>query len=228
MESLETKSVGRKPYIRNGLPLARKRISSMIRERIVSGAYPPGTQLVQQRLSNEFGVGPGSVREALLELEQFGMVESVDHVGVFVASPGPEVLLAAYDVREVVEGLAAREACAHVSVHNIKQFRQIVKEMKHTDDPSKLDREFHRRIITLSKNPVIERVIRSYKMLGKAVDLGIDRQRTYAEHEAIVTALEDNSPAEAERRVRAHVHWAREKAKELFDQGKFKIRWIVD
>ena len=230
MDSYVTTAVGFSRPRRGTAPLARKWIGREIRDRIATGVYPSGTKLVQQRLSKEFGAGAGSVREALFELEQFGMVETVDRVGVFVTTLGPELILAAYEVREVIEGLSARLACGHASSSQIKQLRKLLSEISQSDadGAAKLDREFHQQIITMSNNPILMRTSRSYRMLGKVVNLGTHREVTNSEHETILDAIGENRPEDAERSMLEHIRRARLEAEELIKQGIFEFHWVVD
>src|ERR1700720_2205812 len=59
-------------------PLARTvsaQIRIRIREKILSGAYPPGSQLLQDSIAAEFGSSKIPVREALLQLRSEGLVD---------------------------------------------------------------------------------------------------------------------------------------------------------
>ena len=64
--------------------VVRHEVRDEIQRRILSGENKPGERLSQQSLARELGVAQGTVREALLELQWLGLVESVDHLGVFV------------------------------------------------------------------------------------------------------------------------------------------------
>lgn len=60
-------------------------IASRIRDSVLSGAHPAGTQLRQDALAAQFGVSRIPVREALLQLEAEGLVSIVPHKGAVVA-----------------------------------------------------------------------------------------------------------------------------------------------
>jgi DNA-binding GntR family transcriptional regulator len=64
-------------------PAARDRVWTILHRGIVAGTIPGGTRLVQARIAEEFGVGTGSVREALRELAAGGFVRfDADRVAV--------------------------------------------------------------------------------------------------------------------------------------------------
>src|SRR3954464_4211648 len=94
---------------------ARHRVREDVRRLILSGELKPGTRLTQQNLAKRFGVAQSVVRESLLELQFSGLVESVDNLGIFVSDLDINRLLQAYEVREMLEGLAARRCCESAS-----------------------------------------------------------------------------------------------------------------
>jgi DNA-binding transcriptional regulator YhcF (GntR family) len=96
-------------------PTVRRFVREEIQRRILSGESRPGERVAQQSLAKELGVGQGSVREALVELQWLGLVDSVDRLGVFVGNLDAARLCEAYEIREFLEGLAARRACEHAS-----------------------------------------------------------------------------------------------------------------
>src|SRR5690348_11400313 len=94
--------------------VARHHVREEIQRRILSGETRAGERLSQQSLARELGVAQGTVRESLFELQWLGLVESVDHLGVFVGDLDVARILQAYQVREFLEGLAARLCCSSV------------------------------------------------------------------------------------------------------------------
>jgi DNA-binding GntR family transcriptional regulator len=56
-------------------------ITARIREKIVNGAYPPGSPLLQDVIAAEFGVSKIPVREALVQLRAEGLVDVFAHRG---------------------------------------------------------------------------------------------------------------------------------------------------
>src|SRR5437667_6189130 len=102
------------PYVPRRL-VSRHQVRDTLQRMILAGERPPGTKLVQQQLARSFGVAQGVVREALLELQAFGLVESIDNRGVYVSELSVKRLLDSFDVREIHEGLAARLCCEHLN-----------------------------------------------------------------------------------------------------------------
>src|SRR5262245_44250981 len=94
--------------------LARHEVRRVLRQRILEGKCRAGTKLVQGQLAKDFGVSIGVVREALLELQAWGLVETKDNHGVTVRGWNLERLLESYDIREMLEGLSARLCCGRL------------------------------------------------------------------------------------------------------------------
>ena len=86
--------------------VARHEVREEIQRRILTGESKPGERLSQQSLARELGVAQGTVRESLLELQWLGLVESIDHLGVFVDNLDASRICEAYLVREVMEAAA--------------------------------------------------------------------------------------------------------------------------
>src|SRR5580658_12302 len=134
--------------------VARHEVREEIQRRILSGRSKPGERLSQQSLARELGVAQGTVRESLLELQWLGLVETVDHMGVFVDKIDAARISQSYQVREVLEGLAARLACEHASRADITELRKMADEIyrlaqNKKNETGKLDREFHIHITEL-------------------------------------------------------------------------------
>src|SRR4051794_17442878 len=95
-----------------------------VRKPILSREPRPGTRLTQQQLARRFGVAQSVIRESLLELQFSGLVQSVDNLGIFVSDLDTDMLLQAYEVREMLEGVAARRCCETASRSDIKQLTE--------------------------------------------------------------------------------------------------------
>lgn len=78
-------------------------ISTQIRDGVLSGAYPSGTQLRQDALAASFGVSRIPVREALLQLEAEGLVQIVPHKGAVVAELSRAEIDDVFALRGVLE-----------------------------------------------------------------------------------------------------------------------------
>jgi DNA-binding GntR family transcriptional regulator len=211
--------------------VARHEVRDEIQRRILTGESKPGQRLSQQSLARELGVAQGTVRESLLELHWLGLVESVDHLGVFVDTLDAEKICEAYLVREVMEGLAARLACGHASRADILELRNMADEIyrlaQDTEGNSAaLDRQFHLHITELSRNSTLIRLSQTTRVLGMTVRAFREPAVIHAEHLRILEAIEHNFGDEADCQAREHVKAAREMIESQVKQGTFVPKWV--
>lgn len=221
--------------IREDQPLkprvARHNVRDEIQRRILSGESKPGERLSQQSLARELGVTQGTIRESLLELQWLGLVESVDHLGVFVDNLDASRIAEAYELREVMEGLAARLACGNAGRSDLTELRAMADNIfKLTQDvkseTASLDRTFHLHITELSRNSTLIRLSQTYRVLGMTVRAFREASIVHAEHLRIIEAIEHNFAEEAERQARNHVRGAREMIEKQVREGVFVPQWV--
>lgn len=212
--------------------VARHHVREEIQRRILTGQNKAGERLSQQSLARELGVAQGTVRESLMELQWLGLVESVDRLGVFVGNLDAAYICQAYQVREFLEGLAARLCCAHAGRTDIANLRAIADEIfdlaqqhRH-DEMGQLDRKFHFHIAELSRNKILFRLTETYRVLGMTVRAARDPRIIYDEHLAIVDAIAGNRADDAERLARNHVAEASRVIEEQGREGNFIPKWV--
>ena len=211
---------------------ARHRVRDGIQRLILSGEYQPGQRLVQQELATRFGVAQSVVRESLLELQFCGLVEAVDNLGMFVSGLDAETLLSAYEIREMFEGLAARLCCERASRSDLRDLAELAEEnLRHgshrdLEAMSSLDRQFHSRIVQISRNPLLARLTEGYRVLGMFVRANRDIRQVHDEHLEIVKTIEANRPEAAERLAREHVRAARHAIQRQAQEETFVPHWV--
>lgn len=212
--------------------VARHHVREEIQRRILSGESKPGERLSQQSLAKELGVAQGAVRESLLELQWLGLVESVDHLGVFVGDLDVMRICEAYQIREMLEGLAARLACNHAGRADILELRTMadkIFDLAHenkAEEMGSLDRQLHFHIIELARNSILLRLAETYRVLGMTVRASREPQIIHDEHLRIIETIEHNSADEAERVARKHVVGARRMIEKQALEGKFVPKWV--
>lgn len=88
----------------------RRSVTSIIRDKILSGEFTPGARLAEIPTSEALGVSRTPVRIAFRALEQQGLLTKLPSRGYRVRDISPEEIRSAMEVRAVLEGLAARLA----------------------------------------------------------------------------------------------------------------------
>jgi DNA-binding GntR family transcriptional regulator len=213
---------------------ARGRVRDELRKLILIGEFPPGSRLTQQQLAKRFGVAQSVVRESLLELQSTGLVESVDNLGVFVAGLDNAKLLEAYQVREMLEGLAARLCCERASRADIRQLHELIDRIYQlgmqgeVEQRGMLDRQLHHRTIGISQSGTLARLVEVYHVFGMSLLAHRPHDLIREEHLAIVKSIEENRPDDAERAARRHVSNVRQLIERQIAEGKFVPKWVLD
>ena len=85
----------------------REQALDQLRNAVTSGEIAPGTRLVETELSAALGISRGTLREALRQLQQEGLVEAGDRGRLTVRTLADAEILDMFDVRAALEGLAA-------------------------------------------------------------------------------------------------------------------------
>ncbi|MTD14707.1 FCD domain-containing protein [Nakamurella sp. YIM 132087] len=190
-------------------------ISSLLRERIYDRRYPAGAALRQEQLSAELGISRTPVREALRVLEQEGLVRVEPGQGARVVMGDRDSLLAAYELRAVVDGLAARLAALRGPA-DARHLERSIATQRAALDPwqplryTEANVEFHEHVLMLSGNEYVlaqRPVLRMTAQVFAPVEL-LERERAVravAEHTAIAEAIAGGDPDAAEQLARAHI-----------------------
>ncbi|MEN0137659.1 MAG: GntR family transcriptional regulator, partial [Rhodococcus sp. (in: high G+C Gram-positive bacteria)] len=81
-----------------------------IREAILDGTLPTGSQLREAHIATDMGISRSPLREALSRLEEEGLDEQVAFKGAFVSAVPPETIAEIAAVRVVVEPFVIEQA----------------------------------------------------------------------------------------------------------------------
>jgi DNA-binding GntR family transcriptional regulator len=125
-----------------------------------------GQRLAEIPVARAIDLGRTPVREALMRLEADGFVASEPRVGLVVASNTLEMISEIYEVREVLEGFAARLAARYARPSDIVAIEQIYSESvelteKHdTLQLRLLNTRFHQAINAAARNDQLSRTLR--------------------------------------------------------------------
>ncbi len=122
------------PYVNgydNPVPDSRgiptQAVCAAIRDDIVSGAFPPGSRLIEELLARRYGVSRVPVREALRTLASEGFVTTRRHAGACVAEPTEHEAADLLDVRALLEPLGAARAAQRRTEAHLKVLRGLVR-----------------------------------------------------------------------------------------------------
>jgi DNA-binding GntR family transcriptional regulator len=203
----------------------RNRVRDRLRDMILRGELRPGTKLRQKQLAARCGVAQGVVREALLELQRTGLVESIERRGVYVARLDRQTLLEALELREIHEAFAVRRCCERASRLEMRQLMDVAQRIYQLSRAGRkpemdaLDRQLHGRLLELAGNGMVREMSDTYRFLGRMV-VGVERDEKLVrdEHVAILTAIADGRADDAERLIRHHIAATREAIESVFER----------
>ena len=215
---------------------------------ILRGILRPGERLPSEReLSERLGVSRPSLREAIADLQERGLLEAKAGAGIFVAdvlgnafSDSLIKLFASHDeavfdyisFRRDMEGLAAERAALYASDTDLAVIQTVFEKMeaahakRNPADEAQLDADFHLAIIEASHNVIMLHMMRSmYQLLREGVFYNrsiMFKQRTTRgdlldQHRAINTALQSRDAEGARTAVIAHLDYVE---RSLFDYKK--------
>lgn len=134
-----------------------------MRDRILSGEFPPGSPLRQELLAEALGVSRIPVREALRLLSAEGLVDTVAHKGAFVSMLSKAEVREFFDIRKRLEPWIFREAIPHISDEDLERAKQLVMEMDSTDPGhwGALNWELHETLYRAAERPAALSVVRA-------------------------------------------------------------------
>jgi DNA-binding GntR family transcriptional regulator len=104
----------------------RSQVVETLRSAITSGRFAPGQRLVEKDLCDLLGVSRPSVREALRELESEGLINTIPNRGPLVTMLTARDAASIYEVRGVLEALAAKLFAEKASPEQIQELSESV------------------------------------------------------------------------------------------------------
>jgi len=188
------------------------RIYELLRRLIVDLSLPPESALVEQEVASVLNVSKTPVREAIIRLSREGLVHVVPKSGSYVTAVSLDRYLEACFVRTQLEvGCVKRLAVQGVSLADQVKLKALLTEqeaaIEHSDDALffRLDEALHKRFFELAglsgaweimnfAKAELDRVRHIKRQFGVR-----QRHVVVEEHTAVVNAIIDRDPVNAER-----------------------------
>jgi DNA-binding GntR family transcriptional regulator len=193
----------------------RVQAARTIRQAIFSGQFQPGTQLLEMHLARDLGVSQTTVREALVQLEQAGLVVRIPNKGTSVTTLTPEEVRHRLTIRTLLEGLAWVAAASRMGPQAFEHLEGLLVRIRGASEisPEKAEAElaFHRYIWEQSGNPTLVRMLDLvtpplFAFITPMRNQQIkDVKKLDRAHEEVVTALRRNDPEELTATLREHL-----------------------
>ena len=206
----------------------RDEVFENLHAKIIAGKYAPGEWLRQEDISNQLGVSQTPVREALDRLVSAGLAERVPYRGVRVLNLAPEEIVDAYQIRLILESIAARLAAQQISQEGLKTLYTILEQTRQLitlEDMSaqrQLNKKFHMSLVEAAGNTLLNKVYETvsntfpdwmlYEYMFRHPELlASSLTEEFEEHKAILDAIAAGDSEKAVRQVITHIrHLGRE------------------
>ncbi|WP_010274137.1 FadR/GntR family transcriptional regulator [Paenibacillus senegalensis] len=212
-------------------------IADQIKEQILEGKLQPGTKLPSTReLSESYGVGRSTVREALSALKAMGLVEIRQGEGSYIRRleaddlpmPGlesflltKETVLELLEARQALEAANAALAAVKRTEEDLQQLKAILDEMEQylgeEQQGEKYDLLFHMTLARATHNPIMVRLLET---ISGQVELAIRQTRRlqlysktpaatrlWLEHKQIYEAVQKQDAELAQHQMKLHLYY---------------------
>jgi len=194
----------------------RDKVYTVLSDAIFQGKLKPEERLVESKLAKGMKVSRTPVREAIIELQQKGLVVPSPPKGVKVAPlPTMNDLTEFYDIRGVLRGLAIRKAIKNITMREITRLEENIKKMeglllkKSIRSIANLNIEFHKIIEECSESKelilLLDNLHRKSRENFAVIISRKERQiEAVKEHKKIVESLKEKNEELAETLMRQH------------------------
>jgi DNA-binding GntR family transcriptional regulator len=194
-----------------------------LRQQIQNLELEPGRITSDSELARRLGMSRTPVREALALLERDFLVTRIPNQGVLIRELSTDEIVHLLNMREALDGMAARLAIRHMEEQALDRLKAAFEEARsgaggiQPPRHAALSRELHSSIIAATGNPFLESASSTligafersrqhgWRTWSRSADAEAISARRYAEHLAIIAAIRSRDPDAAEAAARSHV-----------------------
>jgi len=202
--------------LRPARPRLADHVYDSLRRFIIEGKVPPGARLIEQDLCAVLNVSRTPLREGLRRLEQDGLIERHDGLGLRVTELTRQEAEEIIGIRSVLEGYAGRLAAARITQDELEAIRRahgdagVALEGGDVEALIEANTRFHDGINGASHSPrcvSISNGIRDWVMRYRLRTLSEQsaREASYRQHGEILEALASRDPILVEQLIRDHI-----------------------
>jgi DNA-binding GntR family transcriptional regulator len=197
-------------------PSLVEQVRDAVLDEIASGRWAAGSRVIQEQLAQELGVSRQPVQQALLLLREQGVLREAPGRGLEVVPLVAEQIEQVYELRAVIEGLAARRAAERGAARAAAEGPALVATGRAAvaagDLPALVaaDQAFHRFLYEISGNALIAPAMAAHwTQLQRAMAEVLVRDEQprdiWDQHAAILAAVAAGDGDSAEARAREHL-----------------------
>lgn len=210
-----------------------EQIYEIILQRIISGKYKTGGRINPNQLALEFNISRSPIKDALNKLYGAGIIDISSRKGHYVRKLSKKEVIDLFEFRLMLEVEAAKKSIQFLSNEDYELLKKNVEQsIKIAEKNStsivvkmfELDRDFHKMIISRTKNKLISQMYGNIHILSHAarIQFDEDRNRTLAaqkEHHGILKAIINKDLKEIEYTITNHLENAKEFLLKFFNHS---------
>lgn len=194
-----------------------------IKEDICNGVIRSGSLLSESQIASNLGISRTPVREALVALENEGLVEIKRGIGAQVKPLTFSDVIHVYDLRKVLEPLAARTAILHIKEEDLKYSEEQFQNLfQYENAPlqvqvkkyAEVDWNFHMLIVDRCENPFILPIMRLIEPTIRRLQVISYRPENYSVEEAVeqhmqlINVFRKGDVETISQQLQAHFNWS--------------------
>lgn len=188
-----------------------------LKRKILTGELTSDSPITEQSLAQDYDCSQGTIREALMLLQEFGLVVRRGYQGTFVTDPSVLEAMLMLKLRIDMETTSVTEAAKHVvpdqlaELHDLDRQFEECRLRRDVFGCAEIDRNFHLKLFRISQMPTLEPVLVRTTMMLQRVMLPTPRSESawkrhnVTPHQAILEALETGDVQGAKNAMKAHI-----------------------
>jgi DNA-binding GntR family transcriptional regulator len=205
---------------------AAPQLYDRLRTLIITLALPPGTALSRSELAARFGVSQTPVRDALMRLQEEGLVEIFPQAATLVSKIDLGKARRAHFLRRSIEAEMMLELAAKPDPALVQTLRDILEQQRvlageeDFEGFAEADQAFHRTLYEAAGLTELWQLVRARsghidRLRRLHLPAGGKAQRVLADHARIVDAIAAGDALEAQRQLRGHLSGTLAQADEI-------------
>jgi DNA-binding GntR family transcriptional regulator len=226
------------PDVADTGPLRQKstdRVYAALRRKVIDSELAPGSQILEQELAIALGVSRTPLREALVRLENEGLLEIIPRHGVRI------IPMSVADMKEIYQVLVSLESAAAAALASQPPTEAALDALDAIYDRMDAhlkagdvtawaleDERFHLKIIELAGNRRLREIVSNCWDQAHRARMFTLRMQTHPqplqsmkEHRQIITALRKHDAAKAESLLRSHRERGLARQIEIIERYRF-------
>ncbi len=188
----------------------------ILKNMIIDRKLLPGDKIQQEKLARKLGISRTPLISAVKYLEHEKLVEVKPRRGYFVRLFTMQEMISIFELREVLEGLAARRAAHHITDLQINRLNKFFQQFDPSSEISdykayvREDRSFHNFVVDVAAKEFLKSILQTYNIISFSYQVvsseGLVRppNETIHEHLSLIRAISDRDSDTAENLTRLH------------------------